>query len=325
MNKLPQVLFSLFFAATVAAVLSSCRPPAEVALSPAPPGPADLGPATGTNALPDGAVVFDLKYRPQRGTDDDVGYFAYWGFGGSDEEAKNDRFLQEVRKQSPGVYAVQNSTLTGRKWAGIDYRGQTVSALYFDLNADGKLQDNERIPATRKTAQGYQVITPDFMQPLKQGGQVLCRVLVEANFYGNARPNCLWSPAALMEGMAVFEGKTNRLLLFADGPGGVFDQYGSSSYSLADLDGIKSGPQTFVSRETLSSIIARGEQFYRLSVEGRRSNGLPARVVLVKDTSPTGGLTVKLTSTNALQTSLITLSPRSQRQDGVLQRAWVER
>jgi hypothetical protein len=63
----------------------------------------------------------------------------------------------------------------------------------------------------------------------------------------------------------------------------------------------------YVSREILSSVIACENEFYRLSIEGRRSNGLPARAVVVKDESPCGHLAVKLVGSNACPATLTSL------------------
>ncbi len=306
MNKLVRVLQSAFCIA-VAATLAGCGRPGPVTLNLAPPGPADLGPATGLSTPPAGAVVFDLKYLPQTGAKEDIQYHSYWGFGGSTDEVKSNSFLQDVRQKTSGLYYVQQPSFRGRKWAAVEYHGRQATALYFDVSGDGKLQDNERILPTRQSPQGLEFITPDFTQPLEEGGQVLCRVLLAVNFYGGNEPTCMWSPAALLDGTATVNGKPARLILYANRPGGAFDQYGASSFSLLFADQQKCAPGQYVPRETLSSLIADDGQFYRLTIEGRRSNGLPARVVLAKDTSPTGTLAVKLAGTNSFQTAVSSL------------------
>jgi hypothetical protein len=297
------------FGAAVALLQPGCSKPTAIAFVAAPPGPADLGPATDLSTAPPEAVVFNLKYRPQTGSADDIQYRSYYGYGASDEETKTDPFLQDVRKKASNLHYVCNFTLTGRRWAAVEVHGRQASALYFDGNGDGKLSDNERILPTRKADLGVEFITPDFMQPTEGGGQSLCRVLLQVNFYkGNSEPNCMWSPAALLEGAATFNGKPTRLLLYANGPGGAFDQYGRSSYSLLPGDQAKPAPNNYIPRETLSSLISSDGQFYRMKLDGRYSNGLPARVLLAKDTSPTGALAVKLVGSNALHATLSSVS-----------------
>ena len=296
------------FCAAAVVLLPGCGGPIHTTFVPAPPGPADLGTATGLSTPPPEAVVFDLKYRPQTGGADDLSYHSFWGYGGSDSETKTNLFLRDVRQKASSLHCVFNHALTGRKWAAVEYHRRQPCALFFDLNADSKLSENERIPPTRKTDQGVEFITPDFMQPAKGGGQTLCRVLLQVNFYpGSSEPNCMWSPAALMEGSATLGDRPARLVLYSSEPGGGFDQCGHSSYSLLLGDQARPEPGQYVPRERLSSLIASEGQFYRLTFQGHYSNGLPARVLLVKDTSPTGTLAVKLVGSNALQATFSSL------------------
>jgi hypothetical protein len=311
MNKPLRVAGVCAFYAAVAILLPGCGEPTPTNFVAAPPGPADLGPATGLSTPPPGAVVFDLKYRAQTGGADDIAYRSYWGYGGSDTETKTNLFLQDVRKKVSSLHYVFNQALPGRKWAAVEYHGRQASALYFDLNADGKLSENERIPPTQQADRGVEFITPDFVQPAEGGGETLCRVLLQVSFYeGDSEPNCMWSPAAQLEGAATLNGRPARLLLYASNPGGGFDRYGRSSYSLLLGNQDKIAANTYVPRETLSSLIASESQFYHLTLDGRYSNGLPARVLLAKDTSPTGGLAVKLVGSNALQATFSSLDLR---------------
>jgi hypothetical protein len=306
MNKPLRIVSGMAGCGLVAATLLGCGEPLPTKLVNAPPGPADLGPATGLSNPPPGAVVFDLSYVAQTGGKEDIQYHSFWGYG-VEEEARTNSFLADVRQQAFRVRHVCNYALRGRKWAAVEHNGRQATAFFFDLNADGKFSDNERILPTRKVDRGVEFITPDFVQVQEdgEGASSFCRVLLQANFYGNnSEPNCMWSPAALLDGSAALNGKPARLLLFANHPAGVFDRFGSSSFSLLLEDAAKTATGQYLPREQLSSLISSGGQFLHLSVEGRRSNGLPARVVLTRDTTPTGELTVKLTGSNSLESAL---------------------
>lgn len=305
MDKPARVIPLLAACATIAVFIVSCGQPPPVNFVQAPPGPSDLGPATGCSTPPAGAVVFELKYWPQAGTADDVQYHSYWGYGGSSDEAKKDSFLRDVRRKTSRVQEVYSPVFKDRNWAAVEYSRRQATALYFDLNANGKLEDNERILPTRGVGQGrIEFITPDFVNTPDGGGPALTRALLQVNFFGGSEPNCMWSPAALLDGAATLNDKSVRLLLYANNPGGAFDQYGSSSYSLLTDGETRITADRYVPRERLSSLISSDGQFYHLTIEGRRSNGLPARALLVKDTSPTGTLAVKLAGSNSLQSKL---------------------
>jgi hypothetical protein len=274
----------------------------SVTLTPAPPALEDSGPAPALPEPPAGAIVFDLKYRAETGAKDDIQYHSFWGFGGSDDP--KDPFIQEVRRRAKKVQVVDNSMLPGRQRSAVEYEGKKALAFYFDLNADGKLTDSERILPTRKAGDaGVEFITPDFMLKTNDGREVKFRVLLRAEFYGqNNEPNCMWSPACVLEGNSTINGKPARMVLFADGFSAAFDHFGASSCALP-VGAAAGAPQEYLPRETLSRLVRCEGQFYRLKLEGKRSSGHRARAVLTRDTSPVGGLAIKLASTNALQTT----------------------
>jgi hypothetical protein len=312
-NLLP---IRLIAAGALVAALAGCSPrqhseePGTAIVQLAPSGPEDLGPASGLSTPPPDAAVFDLKYRPQTGAASEISYRSYWGFGGSPEEAQKNPFLQQVRKKDSKVHNLNNPMLKGREWSAVAHQGSHATTFYFDLNADGNLSENECLPATLKTGQGFEFITPDFMHGSQDASEAaLTRVLFRIDFYGGDDPNCMWSPAALMEGTATLNQQPARLLLYANRPGGSFQQFGSSSYSI--FDGKRQFDRSeYVPRQVLSSLICEKGEYYRLTVEGRRTNGLPARVVLVKDTSPTGTLSVKMAGSNVFAGNFTSLSLR---------------
>lgn len=303
-------LVAVVFALLVVFVVrkrASASPEQFVTLALAPPAEEDSGPVPALPEPPAGAIVFDLKYRPETGAQDDLQYHSFWGFGGSDDP--KDPFIQEARKRAKKLRVVDNFELPGRQRAGVECEGRKAVAFYFDLNADGKLTDNERILPTRKTGgTGVDFITPDFMLKGNDGREARFRVLLRAEFYGsNSEPNFMWSPACVLEGNATINGKPARMILFANGFSGAFERFGSASCAILLGESAK-GTQNYIPRERLSRLVRCEAQFYQMKLEGRRSSGHPARAVLTKDTSPIGGLAIKLASSNSLQTAVSHLS-----------------
>lgn len=288
-----------------------CRkaPEVPVALAPPPPGPTDLGPAGDLPAPPEGAVVFDLAYRPQMARDDDIPYFSFWGYGGSTDVSAQSPFIQDVRRAHSGLYAVMNASLKGREWSAVEYQRQQATALFFDVDGNGKFSPEERLLPSRRIPEGFEFITPDFLNPGEGGRETLSRVLLRVNFYGrNSEPNCMWSPAALLAGEAQLAGRPVRLLLFASHAGGPFDAYGATTFALLDSPSGVSEPEPYIPREACSSLVRNGDHYYRFSFAGRRTNGLPARVILVEDQSPRGELGLTLAGSQPLQARIPSLS-----------------
>ncbi len=286
-------------------------PAAAVKLTPAPPAQQDSGSVANLSEAPPGAVVFELNYRVETGAADDIQYHSYYGYGGSEAEAAKDPFIRAVRKQAKGIECVAHFSLGGRRWSALEYEGRRALAFYFDLNADGALADNERIPPTRAAGStSVEFITPDFRLKAEDGREFLFRVLLQASFYdGNSEPDCIWSPACVLEGTSKINGTPVRMILFANGFRGAFDRFGSSSCALLVGD-TAIRPEVYLPRQTLSSLVRCNGEFYRVRLEGKRSQGHVARAVLTKDTSPTGALAVRLAGTNALRATVNNLSLR---------------
>ncbi|MEI7732259.1 MAG: hypothetical protein WCO56_21970 [Verrucomicrobiota bacterium] len=288
-------------------LLPGCKPSAHVpdqTLVLAPPAPPDDS-RQGTNLAtpPKDAIVFDLKYLVQRGGANEISYHSYWGFGSSQEEANKQPFIQAVQKRVGKISYVNNGALKGREWSALELDGKKILALYFDVNGDGKLSDNERLlPNKIVDGDGAMFITPDFTTTLPDGRQVLFRALLEARFYsGNSEPNCMWSPACLLSGTSTINGKPAQLLLFANGFSGEFSRYGSCSHAI--LLGEKVLKTEYVPRETLSSLIHCEDQFYHLQFDGQRASGHPARAILTRDANPTGSLVPKLLTAKPVETT----------------------
>jgi hypothetical protein len=261
--------------------------------------------STSDPAQPPETVVFDLKYRALTGQEDPLSYHSYWGFGAS--PAQGIAFLDAVKKQVKEYDEVFNGALPkAQQWSIVELKDRKPVALYFDLNADGKLSDDERIApsSTSRPATGgytYAFVTPDFTIHKENGQEVLFRIMLVGDTYGGDRMNYMWTPSALLEGQATFAGEPMRLFLYANGFDGTFDAFGRGSFALVPV----SQPlQGYISRDTLSSLVCRDGKYYKLSLDGSCEKGKTLQVKLQRDTSPIGRTAFSLKGKEALKTRL---------------------
>jgi hypothetical protein len=264
-----------------------------------------------------GAIVFALKYRGLNAGPNELRYNSYWGFGGSDSAQSG--FAKAVAQKVKKPYFVHNFMLKGAEWSALELKDGRPVALYFDLNRNGKLDDGEKLLPARPRKEGaedaYEFHTPDFLVQTEKGQEMPFRVLLHARFGGNAsRPSCMWSPACVLEGSATIAGAPVKLILFANGFSGVFDQFGRCDYAL-----LRPEEETgqYVPRNTLSSLVNHQDQFYRLAFQGRGPKGHPAQVVLTKDTTPTGSLAVGLPGAEGLKAAFRDLRLRGAKDETV--------
>ena len=224
---------------TLAVMQSSDTQPKEVCQPPAPVEP-EVGHEVADSPEPaPGAIVFDMKYRGLGGGKDELRYNSYWGFGMS---VKTDTtFIKDVKKKTEGVETVYNSYFKGAEWAAVEVKGTRLTAFYFDLDADGKLSDDEKILPTHTqnftSSSRTEFVTPDFVMNTKDGKKMPFRALLQVAFYGSSsRSQCMWSPSCILEGTSTIADKPTKLILYASGFSGSFKEFGRGSYSLLPAD-----------------------------------------------------------------------------------------
>jgi len=212
-----------------------------------------------------------------------------------------------LKKDIKELHTVYNPDFGKAQYSALELKDGKAVAFYFDLNADGKVSDNEKIlpiPGEKSgNSRSTEFVTPDFIVSTGDGRQVPFRALLRVNFYGeSSRPNCMWSPSCVLEGTSKIDGKPIKLILYASGfSEGSFNEFGRCSYSLVANEE-KTG--LFVPRHILSSIINNNGQFYHLKLYGSHEKDKSIRAMLEKYTGATGELVVQLTGNTNLHTKL---------------------
>ena len=252
---------------------------------------------------PPGAIVFDMKYRGLSGRTGELRYNSYWAFGQSATETP---FLADVKKNAKDIEAVYNPNFKRAEWSAIEIKDNKAIALYIDLDADGKLSDNEKILPIQNPESGpynrAEFVTPDFIMTSHDDRQVPFRALVQATFYDQqSHPNCVWSPSCVLEGTSEINGQPAKLILYSNGFSASFKDFGASSWS---IQAGKEETGNNVTMQTLGSIINHDGQFYNVEIHGQHGRNSTVRAVLTKYTGATGGLAVTLDSDGDLKSRL---------------------
>lgn len=264
------------------------------------PGQTSTAETSGTSS--DG-IVFDMKYHSLSGEKDKLRYNSYWGFG--QQEQKNP-FIKELKKDKKELTVVYNRYFKGAEWSAVELKAKKPVAFYFDLNADGKVSENEKIlPVNTEQSSNStttEFVTPDFTLKTEDNRKVPFRALLTARTYNNqSNLNFMWSPSCVLEGTSTINGQPTKLILFTNGFSGSFKDFGRCSYY---LDKSEKEIGRYISTNTLSSIINYNGQFYNLKLNGTHEEGKTIRAMLEKYTGTTGKLTTKLTGSSDLTAKL---------------------
>jgi len=252
-------------------------------------------------------IVFDMKYRGLSGGKDELRYNSYSGYGSRENETP---FIKELKKDIKELHIVYHPDFGKAQYSALELKDGKAVAFYFDLNADGKVSDNEKILPVNveenDNMRGSEFILPDFTLNTSDGRQVPFRALLQVNFYGDSsRPNCMWSPSCVLEGTSTIDGEPIKLILYASYSSGSFKKFGRCSYSLL-AEEEKFG--RYVPKQTLSSIINHDGQFYHMKLYGSHEKDKSIRAMLEKYTGATGELAVQLSGKTKLSTKLSNMS-----------------
>jgi hypothetical protein len=298
MNRLPTVSAVLVVSAVVMYMaLLVLVPPSLAGDSPAPA-------LAGAPEPPPGAAVFEMKYRGLDTPGDPLSYRSYWGFGqpgdGSDH---TDPFVLAVKSQVKDCSIVYNPYFSKARCSVVELKEKKPVAYYFDLNADGKLSDDEKFPPASLSGSNlgypYAFMTPDFLMRAENQQEIPFRFLVVGSPMGSDRVSFMCSPSCVLEGQATLAGEPMKLFLYSNGFHGSFTRFGECSFAL-----VPAGQKlpAYINRTTLSSLVYHQGAFYHLKVQGTHAKDSTVRVVIEKDTTPTGQIAIDLAGQEGLKT-----------------------
>jgi hypothetical protein len=231
---------------------------------------------------------------------DQIKYGRFWS--NSDSPETDSPFVAAVKQRVQDYDLIHDPELRNGDWSVVETKDEKPVALYFDLDASGTLSDNERILPTPLPANmrmfDTQFVTPDFTIRQDDGREIPFRLMVlrESALYDK---NYYWSPACILEGQATLASEPTSLLLYGDRFTGSFTTFGRCLFSLLPTGREPDGETV---RTTLSSLIHHEGSFYRLRFDGDPAKGKTLRLILTKDTSPTGRAAIRLNAKEPLRT-----------------------
>lgn len=258
--------------------------------------------------LPEGSIVFDLSYLGLKGTEDDIQYTSFWGFGRPHGSKEDTPFIKNVRKAEGDVHIVYNRYFGDAELSAVKVANRKAKVFYFDLDQNGKLSENEKLLPVFYEELSRNFFRTDFMTPdfdLKPpgGGTFSFRTLLRVEFYDSAEPQEMWSPACVLQGSASIKNKPVRLTVFTSGFEGSFARFGRCQYSIVSEDGYEP-KKVSNSRHMLSSLVSHDGVFYQVKFFGSNEKGKVLKAALIEDTSPRGKISIKIDSDNSLKTNL---------------------
>ena len=176
--------------------------------------------------------VFNLKYRGIDSSEAELqpnswyGYSSFFGpFPEGKEPPLND-FAKSLNLKADKIEYVQNPNFKSTEFVVIEYQNSAPVALYIDLNANGKLDEGEKIlPIKKSDGREIEFLTPNFEMLSSDGRKYPYRYIIRSTGLGST----MWGSSCVWEGKGKIEGKPYRIVLFDRSQNGDFTQFGNDS------------------------------------------------------------------------------------------------
>ena len=249
-------------------------------------------------------VSFEMTYRGCSGSKDDISPSSGWyGFGTS--ENSDSPFFKAVKEQTENKLIASNSSYFPGGSPGVfEQEGDDVIALYFDLDGDGKLAENEKIGPTEGAnnpfGSGNCFVTPDFQHKTRTNKEIPFRIMACVNMYGGGNLDAIWRPMGMFEGKAAVDGVEYNVYLFAPFHGDSYTKFGSSSIGIAKADDSNRN----IMSNSLSSINYFNNKFYRIKFEDTDSKDKTLTAIIAEDKGERGKVAIELKGKEELKANL---------------------
>lgn len=251
-------------------------------------------------------VIFAMKYRGFSGKKDDLMPQSYYVCPQIPD--CDSAFIDTVKEKVGGnLQLFRSSALKpcAPEFFAVEHQDTIAVALYYDLDADGQLDDNEKIQpcegAHGQSDKQQIFLTPDFVVTNFDGKKIPFRFVMRVPSGSSQKSYASCAAMGSFEATAQLNGKEMRLMLlsYLSGPG--YAEFGNGLYALVPASQNRAD---WIQRRLFSSMIFHDERFYNVRVKGSDEVGQSLEVHLIENTNPRGKIALKIHGNAGLKMEL---------------------